>query len=161
MIAYRFADTPQDRPRHRMTLDYNATPTIQVGAEYNFAVEELGFRATWIVLQGNEKRPTIFFNTSSDRIGTPEGYQLVSANFGYTIPGTKFSPYFSITYSGFEHGFVFPFGASYSFSPQWTLVGMNDGRRSHALLTYSQASYFIQAGWIWFKHPAVTVGWGF
>ncbi len=161
MLAYRFADTPQDRPRHRFTIDYNMTHNFQIGTEYNFAVQELGLRATWRVQPENDSAPVIFFNTSSDRIGTPDGYQLASINFGKTIPNTKFSVYSTIAYSGFNKGLVFPFGASYSFSPQWTMTAMNDGRKSHALVTYSQANYFIQAGWIWFKHPAVTIGWGF
>jgi len=144
-----------------LTIDYNATPNFQIGTEYNFAVQELGLRATWVVQSENEKRPMIFFNTSSDRIGTPEGYQLASANFGKTIPGTQLSPYLSITYSGFEKKLVYPFGASYRFSPEWTAIAMNDGRKSHLLVTYSQSNYFIQAGWIWFKHPAITIGWGF
>jgi hypothetical protein len=106
-------------------------------------------------------RPVIFFNTSSDRIGTPEGYQLASINFGKTIRGTTISPYLSITYSGYEKGLVFPFGASYSFSPLWTVTAMNDGRRSHLLLTYAQSTHFIQAGWIWFERPSFTIGWSF
>lgn len=161
MIAYRFADTQQLRPRHRLTVDYRLSPKFQPGIEYNFAVEELGFRATYLVQSEDERRPMIHLNTSSDRIGTPEGYQQASITFGKTIPGTKLAPYASITYSGFEKKLVFPFGASYQIAAEWSAIAMNDGRKSHLLVTYSQENFFVQAGWIWFKHPAVTIGWGF
>ena len=161
VIAYRWADTEQDRPRHRLTLDYNVTPDFQPGLEYNFAVQELGIRATWTVQRETESRPVIFFNTSSDRIGTPEGYQLVSVNFGKEIPGTEVSPYVTVAYSGFEKGLVYPFGASAHLAEQWTVTAMNDGRKSHLLLTFAAEEYYVQAGWIWLKRPALTIGWGF
>ncbi len=160
-MAYRYADTEEERPRHRFTLDYNVTPNFQPGLEYNFAVQELGLRATWTVQGETPSSPVVFFNTSSDRIGTPEGYQLVSVNFGKAIPGTLLAPYVSVTYSGFEKGFVFPFGVNAQLSPQWSATAMNDGRKSHLLMTYSQQDYFLQAGWIWLERPAVTIGWGF
>jgi hypothetical protein len=161
VIAYRFADVPQDRAKHRLTGDYNVSPRLQVGFEYNVAVQEIAPRATWIVQPEDESRPMVFFNTSSDRIGTPEGYQLVSVNAAKTLHGTKLSPYLTVAYSGFDKKLVFPFGASYGFSPRWRATGMNDGRKSHLLVTYSEEAYFIQAAWIWFKHPAVAIGWGF
>ena len=67
----------------------------------------------------------------------------------------------TVAYSGSDKGFVFPFGASVSVSPLWTATAMNDGRKSHVLVTYSQEDYFVQAGLIWLKRPAVTIGWGF
>ena len=161
MIAYRFADTDEKRPRHRFTLDYQATPNFQPGLEYNAAVEELGFRATWVLQRESKKGPQIHLNTSSDRIGTPKGNQQYSATFSRTIEGTKLAPYFSVTYSEFEDGLVFPFGASYSMQPEWTAMFLNDGRRSHVLATYAQENWFAQIGWIWFERFAVTVGWGF
>lgn len=161
MIAYRYADTDQLRPRHRVTVDYQLTPNFQPGIEYNFAVKELGLRATWVLQTENETRPMIHVNTSSDRIGTPEGYQQASMTFGRSIHGTKLAPYASITYSGFEKKFVFPFGASCQLAPNWSVLGMNDGRKSHLLLNYMKESYYVQLGWIWFERPAVTIGWGF
>lgn len=144
-----------------MTLDYNLDSRLQLGLEYNLVVQEVVLRATWKVLEESEKAPLIFLNTSSDRIGTPDGYQVVGINFAKTIPGTTISPYVTVAYSGFEKGLVFPFGASYQISQQWILTGMNDGRKSHLILTYSQKDFFIQAGWIWLRHPAITIGWGF
>lgn len=161
MIAYRFADTDQKRPRHRVTLDYQATPNFQPGLEWNPAVSELGIRATWVLQRESETRPQIHLNTSSDRIGTPKGNQQYSATFAKSFPGSSLAPFASITYSEFEKGLVFPFGASYQFTPEIGATFLNDGRRSHLLATYSQESWYVQLGWIWFKRPAITIGWGF
>ena len=38
---------------------------------------------------------------------------------------------------------------------------MNDGRKSHLMLNYSTRDYYVQLGWIWLKHPSITIGWGF
>jgi hypothetical protein len=118
-------------------------------------------RSTWVVQPEKESVPMIFLNTSSDRIGTPKGYQLLSINFAKTIGDSRLSPYATVAYSGFEKKLVFPFGVNFQINPQWSATAMNDGRKSHLLLTYSQQNYFLQAGWIWFEHPAVTIGWGF
>ncbi len=103
----------------------------------------------------------IHVNTSSDRIGTPRGHQQVSLTAAKGIPGTNIAPYVSLTYSGFEKGFVFPFGLNYQIDENWSVLGMNDGRKSHVMVNYSAKSFYVQAGLIWIKHPAVTVGWGF
>ena len=161
MIAYRYADTEEKRPRHRVTLDYQATPNFQPGLEFNLAAEEVGIRATWVLQRESETRPQAHLNTSSDRIGSPKGTQQYSATFAKTIRGTKVAPFASITYSEWEDGLVFPFGASYSFAPEWSGMFLNDGRRSHLLATYSQENWYAQVGWIWFKRFAVTIGWGF
>lgn len=144
-----------------MTVDYQLTPNFQPGLEYNFVVNELGFRATWVLQRESEDRPQVHLNTSSDRIGTPKGFQQYSATFAKTIPGTRLAPYASITYSEFEKGLVFPFGASFQVSPEWSAMFLNDGRRSHLLATFAQEDWYLQLGWIWFKKPGITIGWGF
>jgi hypothetical protein len=161
VIAYRFADTEQKRARHRVTLDWQATPNFQPGIEWNPAVSELGFRATWVSQRESETRPQLHFNTSSDRIGTPKGFQQYSMTLAKTVPGTKLAPFASLTYSEFEEGFVFPFGASYSLSPQVTGMYLHDGRRGHLLATYAQESWYAQVGLVWFKRLTFTLGWGF
>jgi hypothetical protein len=161
VVAYRFADVPQPRARQRLTLDYNASPRLQVGFEVNFEVDEIAPRLTYVLQPQAPGRPMVHFNTSSDRIGTPEGYQQASLTATQSLGTTGLGAYVSLTYSGFDREFVFPFGLSYQAAQNLSFIAMNDGRRSHLLATYSGRSYFIQAGWIWFRHPAVTVGWGF
>lgn len=161
VVAYRYADTPQERPRHRFTLDYNVNPRVQVGFEYNFVVEEFGLRATWVLNRETEREPMIHLNTSSDRIGTPPGYQQVSLTFAKAIPNTPLAPYVSLTYSGFDKKLLLPFGINVQLAANWSLLGLNDGRKSHILLTYSRENYYLQAGYIWLKRPSFTIGWGF
>ena len=103
----------------------------------------------------------IHFNTSSDRIGTPEGNQQYSITVTKSVPETNLAPYGSITYSEFADGLLFPLGINWQPDPSWGLMLLNDGRRSHALMTYSQRDYYVQLGWIWFERVGVTIGWGF
>jgi len=134
---------------------------LQIGFEYNFLVQEIGFRGTYILATESATRPMIHLGTSSDRIGTPEGYQQVSLTFAKTVPGTSLAPYLSVTYSAFERGLVFPFGVNVQLDRGWSVLVMNDGRKSHVLLNYMARDFYVQGGLIWMKHPAVTIGWGF
>jgi hypothetical protein len=142
-------------------MDYVPVPRVQVGFEYNFAVREIGFRGTWVAMEEADRLPMVHFNTSSDRIGTPPGHQLYSVNVSKSLPGTQLAPYASVTYSEFERGLVFPFGINWQLRQEWGLIAMNDGRKSHLLLTHSKRDYYVQLGWIWFRHPSITVGFGF
>lgn len=161
VLAYRYADVPQRRPRSRFTADYNVSSRLQIGFEYNFLVEEIGFRGSWIASEETDTLPQVHFGTSSDRIGTPEGFQQYSVTFAKSIPETKLAPYLSVTYSEFDRGLVFPFGANYQIDSKWSVIGMYDGHRSHILLNYAGERWYAQLGWIWLKHPSITIGWGF
>lgn len=132
-----------------------------MGVEYNFLVKELDFRGTYVLSSETTTRPMIHLNTSSDRIGTPKGYQQVSLTVARSIAGTRFSPYVSLTYSGFEKRFVFPFGINFQLGHTWNLLAMNDGRKSHLLLNHTFGDRYVQVGLIWLREPAITVGWGF
>lgn len=161
MVAYRYVDVPQKRPRSRFTLDYNVSETFQIGFEYNFLVEEFGLRSSLILVQESQDNPQVHLNTSSDRIGTPEGYQQVSFTIAKTIPQTRVAPYVSLTYSGFNKKFLLPFGANVVVHPQWNLLYMYDGRKSHLLATFATRDLYIQGGVVWLKHPLITIGTGF
>jgi hypothetical protein len=161
VIAYRYADVPQKRPRSRLTLDYNVNESFQLGLEYNFLVKELGFRSSLILLQESARTPQVHLNTSSDRIGTPEGYQQVSLSIAKTIPETPVAPYVSLTYSGFNKKFLLPFGMNVDLHPQWNLLYMYDGRKSHVLVTFATKELYLQGGLVWLKHPLITIGTGF
>lgn len=132
-----------------------------LGFEYNSAVGEIAYRGTYIALHETESMLQVHFGTSSDRIGTPEGYQQYSVTFAKAIPGTLVSPYASITYSEFDEQLVFPFGFNTQRTGRWGLLGMHDGRKSHLLLNYAGADFYVQVGWIWFERASVTVGFGF
>lgn len=132
-----------------------------LGLEYNSQVGEIAFRGTYVAVRETEDVPQVHFGTSSDRIGTPEGYQQYSVTFAKAIPGAPLSPYVSVTYSEFDEQLVFPFGLNYQLDDNWSLLGMHDGRKSHLLLNYGAEEYYVQVGWIWFERASVTVGFGF
>ncbi len=103
----------------------------------------------------------ISFGTSSDRIGTPPGPHAYYFTFAKSFPTAKLSPYVSINYSEFDQQLNFPFGVSYGIVPGLSAMYMNDGRKSHVLLTHSQASWSVSAMLIWMKHPGISVSFGF
>ena len=82
-------EIPADRARWRLTVDYRLAKTVLVGIEYNPVVGEIGPRATWEALLEDEDQPALHFGVSSDRIGTPKGYEAVFATASKTIPETN------------------------------------------------------------------------
>lgn len=107
----------------------------------------------------SDHRPQIHFGTSSDRIGTPKGRQQYSLTVAKTISGTRLAPYASLTYSEFNRGLVYPFGLNIQLAEGWGVLAMNDGIKSHLMLNFSSRELYAQLGWIWLKHPSLTVGW--
>ena len=133
-------DTVQERPRWRTTLDYRVTPKLQIGLEYNAAIGELDTRGNWFLQTEDDTRPGLIAGWSSDRIGTPYGkmYFLTATKLAIANEqGFGFAPYMSLAYSEFDKGFTVPFGASIALGPQWTVLPMYDGHRSHTTLSWS------------------------
>lgn len=103
----------------------------------------------------------VSLGTSSDRIGTPKGPHAYYATFAKTLPNLPVAPYVSLNYSEHDRQFNFPFGVNVQLAPQWSTMFMNDGRKSHALLTYRQEHVSVSLVWVWFKHPGVSVSLAF
>lgn len=161
-FAFRFVDTDQKRPRWRLTLDYRINPRLLVGVEYNPAVKEFNpLRLTYDLTQETARTTLISLGTSSDRIGSPKGTQMYYLTVAKTLPKTRLAPYVSLAYSEWEDGFNFPFGLYWHLHPRWNLLAMNDGRKSHLLLTHRWRNGWVTVGWFWLKTFGVSVGWGF
>lgn len=109
----------------------------------------------------SEKYPMISLGTSSDRIGTPPGPHAYYITFAKSFAQYKAGPYFSINYSEYDKKINFPFGVNYGIAPGWTTLFMNDGRKSHLLLTHSKDNWSVSLMWIWFKHPGISFSIGF
>ncbi len=103
----------------------------------------------------------INIGTSSDRIGTPAGPHAYYITFAKSIPEWRLAPYVSINYSEHDRAFNFPFGINYSISPGLSTMFMNDGRKSHVLLTYTKENWSVSAMLIWMKHPGISFSFGF
>lgn len=149
------------RPRWRFTGVYRFNPRLQAGLEWNPNARELGFIGNYIVQVETEKLPMISLGTSSDRIGTPPGPHAYYATFAKSIPNTRIAPYASINYSEHDRKLNVPFGINFSLAKEWDALFMNDGRKSHALLTYKTEAASVSLIWVWLKHPGVSVSFGF
>lgn len=156
-------DTEVERPRWRFNAAYRLTPRVNVGIEYNPVVEELNPTVNWIVSPEGRNHPMVSFGTSSDRIFTPEGNQAYYVTFAKGVPGTKLAPYVSVNYSEFESGFNFPFGINIGLADTIDLLPMNDGRKSHLLLTFKQPKSNVTLMAVDLKRPrfGISFGWGF
>jgi len=117
--------------------------------------------ANWIITPETEKGPLVTVGTSSDRIFSPKGRQAVYATFAKGFPQYRLGPYVGISYSGWEKRFILPFGANLALAPQWDLLGMNDGRNTHVLLTYKMEKASITAMLVKMRYPGVSLGFSF
>ncbi|MBX3096652.1 MAG: hypothetical protein KF812_07305 [Fimbriimonadaceae bacterium] len=136
-------------------------PRLQVGAEYNAAAGEWSPTANLIALTETEGRPLVTFGTSSDRIFSPAGNQAYFVTVAKKIPGTAFGPYVGASYSEWEQTVIFPFGVNVALAPEWDALYLNDGRNSHALLTYKGVGWNITLMSVRLRRFGVSVGYAF
>jgi hypothetical protein len=134
-------------------------PRLQVGLEYNPGADEIGFLGNAILNVESAAEPHLSLGTSSDRIGTPEGFQCYYLTFAKSFG--RIGPYVSFNYSEFDQGLNLPFGVAYRLGAGLSAMYMDDGSRSHALLTYSRKDWSATLMWVWFKHPGISLTWGF
>jgi hypothetical protein len=154
-------NTEIKRPRWRFNAAYRLSSRLQAGLEYNPVVGEVLPTTNWILQPETETAPLITLGTSSDRIGTPEGYLSYYVSFAKSWQRVPVAPYLSVSYSEFKRGLEFPFGANIRLARQWDFLAMNDGRHSHLLLTYKQANYNVTLMLNWMKLPGISIGWAF
>lgn len=124
-------------------------------------VSEILPNLNWIAHPETANIPLISFGTSSDRIFTPEGNQAYYVTFAKGIPNSPVAPYISIAYSDFEKGFTIPFGCNIGLGPTVDLLYMNDGKKSHALLTFKTISTNYTLMLIDLEKPRVGISIGF
>jgi hypothetical protein len=151
----------RERARYRLTVFYRFTPRFQAGVEYNVAAKEVAPITNWVLSPETAKFPMVNFNVSSDRLGTPKGPMGYGLTFAKGLKDLKMAPYVTLRYSEYEHGFNFPFGVNMQLAPNWSLMPMNDGRKSHLLLTYQKPDFSVSLMMIWLKYPGLSVSWGF
>ena len=144
-----------------MTANYRVIPTLQLGVEVNPVVSEIGPLVTWFLLTETERRPAMFFGTSSDRIGSPEGTQAYYVTWAKYLPPLHTSPYASLNYSEWDEGWNFPFGANIELGRGLSLQPMYDGNRTHLLGTYATERFSATLIWAWLEEAGVAVSMGF
>ena len=160
-MSLRYVDTELDRPRWRSTVSYRVLPTLQLGAEFNPAVEEIGPIATWFFLSEQGKRPAAFLGTSSDRIGSPEGEQAYYMTVAKNLDPVPISAYGSVNYSEWDDGWNFPFGANIEIVRRVTIQPMYDGHRTHLLGTYASERFSVTLIYAWLETTGIAASIGF
>lgn len=161
MLSLRYVDTALPRPRWRATANYRVIPTLQLGIEYNPVAEEVGPLVTWFLLTETERRPALFFGTSSDRIGSPEGTQCYYLTGAKYIPALHVSPYASLNYSEWDEGFNVPFGANVELGHGLSVQPMYDGHRTHLLGSFATERFSVTLVWAWLERAGAAVSVGF
>jgi len=134
---------------------------LQLGVEFNAAVEEFNPLVTLFVLTETERRPALFLGTSSDRIGSPEGTQAYYATASKYIPILRTAAYASLNYSEWDEALNVPFGAALEIGYGFSARYMYDGQRSHALLDYYWNSVGVSLMYVWLETFGVSFYGGF
>jgi len=136
-------------------------PTLQVGFEWNPAANEFAPIATWIVLQQEGVRPTVFLGTSTDRIGSPEGTQTYYATASKAFDRLPVTLYGTVGYSEWDAEWKAPFGGYVEIAHGVSVQGMYDGERTHALAHYARERWNVSLIWAWLESAglSVAVGW--
>jgi len=110
--SWRYVDTELERPRWRMTLNYQLLKRLQLGLEYNPAASEVSPLFNLFLFTETDIRPALFLGTSSDRIGSPAGKQAYFITAAKRVPYVPLSVYATMNYSEWDEAFNYPFGAS-------------------------------------------------
>ena len=129
--------------------------------EYNPVVHEVVPTANWILTTETPSSPLVSFGTSSDRIGSREGTHCYYFTVAKGVPRYRLGPYFSVNYSETDKAVNFPFGVNIALAHQWDLLPMNDGRRTHLILTYKQPNFNVSLMSVYLRHIGVSVGFSF
>ncbi len=161
MFSARYVDTDVERARWRFTANYRVVKNLQVGVEFNATIGEISPLATLFVVSETKHRPALFFGTSSDRIGSPEGTQSYYATTSKYLPSTGTTGYFSLNYSEWDDGINIPFGFTQEISQGFAARYMYDGERSHALVDHYRDSLGISLMWVWLEEFGVAFHGGF
>ncbi len=119
--------------------------------EYNPEAGELVPLATLFLLQEGERRPGLFFGTSSDRIGSPEGTQSYYLTLAKAHPRFPISGYVSLNYSEWDGGFNVPFGVALELPRGFTVKPMYDGQRSHLVVSYDRGPVSVSLLYVWLE----------
>lgn len=132
-------DTVQQRPRWRTTLTQRVSPRLQLGLEFNASAprEKLNPVGNYFLQIESETRPGIIAGFSSDRIGTPRGMSyFISVQKQLGGESGRLAPYVGLSYSGFGHEVLVPFGVSIGLRDDVVLLPMCDGKYTHTTLSW-------------------------
>jgi len=134
---------------------------LSLGVEWNPAANEVGPLVSLFALTETETRPAVFFGTSSDRIGSPEGTQSYYMTVAKYLPAFHLAPYATVNYSEWDEAINYPFGATLELGQGFSVRPMYDGQRTHLLGSWYRNTFGVTLIWAWLEEPGVAISFGF
>jgi hypothetical protein len=122
----------------RTTLTYRLHPRLSLGVEYNPRADDVGLLANVVAITETERRPSLIFGTSSDRIGTPSGrsiYATISKNLSEVVK-LPLASYVGVAYSTYEDRFLPLAGLTVNWRENLSSLVIFDGVKVHPTITY-------------------------
>jgi len=142
----------------RATLNYRLHPRVSVGVEYNPRADDVSPLVNLIAVTETEKRPSVIFTFSSDRIGTPYGYSY-SATLSKDLSRQlrlPLAPYVGVSYGTYEDKLRPIGGLNINFTTWMGSTVMFDGRKVHPMLNFYKGrhgfTFLLAQG----KNPGMT-----
>jgi hypothetical protein len=149
-----------ERARWRTTASYRVLHFAQIGVEYNPEVAEVTPIATVFLLTETDRRPALFLGTSADRIGSPEGTQSYYITASKLAPWVPVSAYATINYSEWDDGINFPFGAEWFVHEGFSVRGMYDGHKPHAMVSWFGDRFGVSLIAVWLDTFGISIAGG-
>jgi hypothetical protein len=120
-------------------------PRIQIGLEWNPLAEEFAPLANIHLVSEGDYSPALIFNTSTDRIGTPDGqsYTITASKDLRNLLGLPVAPYIGVAYGTFEDKARVIGGLYVRYNEAWSSTILFDGVKLHPLLTYSYEEHSL------------------
>lgn len=147
-----------DRAKLRHTLHYRLLPQLQIGLEYNPLASEFAPLVNLHILSESPTRPAVIFNTSTDRIGTPDGQSFtltVSKDLKRWL-NLPVAPYVGVAYGTYEDKARVIGGLFARFTPELSSLILFDGVHVHPTLTYSYEQHVFSLLMIRGKYPGLS-----
>ena len=110
-----------------------------MGLEWNPLAEEFAPLANIHLFSEGKYAPAVIFNTSTDRIGTPDGqsFTLTLSKDLQQQFGLPVAPYIGVAYGTYEDKARLIGGLFVRYNQSWSSTILFDGVNFHPLLTYS------------------------
>lgn len=158
IFASRVISNQIDRATLRHTLHYRLLPRLQVGVEYNPLASEVAPLFNLHIVSETSARPALILNTSTDRIGTPEGQSFTltaSKDLGRWLK-LPVAPYVGVAYGTYEDKARMIGGLFSRFSSAFSSLILFDGVHVHPTFTYSYKQHVFSLLMIRGKHPGLS-----
>jgi hypothetical protein len=157
-VSGRYIPEEIDRAKVRTTIHYRFHPRIQIGLEWNPLADEFSPLANIHLLSESKFTPAVIFNTSTDRIGTPDGqsYTLTFSKDLQSQLGWPVAPYVGVAYGTYEDKFRMIGGLYMRYNSSWSSTVLFDGVKVHPLLTYSYQQHSLSLLLVSMKRVGVS-----